>query len=193
MHLNPRRPRRLPAAALCLLTLLLGPATALAQQQTGQPNAVQAQPDPRQPPAAQPIDPARAAAREAQDKALEQAKDKPEEAKPKPPAKPANANAPRNRTMQFSLPPLVAISEVPRGKAVMIQGRVLSPQPTTFVLNDGNSSMVINLGPAWRDLSKVQSGDRVGVIGQMDPYGSPLFRATSIMLDNGRIVVIPNG
>ena len=68
---------------------------------------------------------------------------------------------------------------------------VLSPQATTFVLNDGNSSHVIVIGPTWRDLTKVKSGDRVRVIGQMDPYGTPVFRAGSILLENNRIVVVP--
>src|SRR3546814_20780175 len=86
---------------------------------------------------------------------------------PRPKTGSGSATAPRNRTMQFSLPPLVAISEVPRGKAVMIQGQVLSPQPTTFVLHDGNSSMVVTLGTDWRQLSKVRAGDRIGLIGQM--------------------------
>lgn len=109
------------------------------------------------------------------------------------PKKPAarNSTTPRNQTMAFTLPDLVPISEVPRGKAVMIQGVVLSPQATTFVLNDGNSSQVINLGPSWRELSQVKAGDRVRVIGQLDPYGAPVFRAGSIMLENNRIVVVP--
>ena len=93
--------------------------------------------------------------------------------------------------MAFDVPPLVPISEIPRGKAVTIQGTVLSPQATTFVLNDGNSSQVIVIGPAWRDLTKVKAGDRVRVIGQLDPYGTPVFRAGSILLENNRIVVVP--
>ena len=114
--------------------------------------------------------------------------------KPKAAPKPAAKNAtapPRNQTMAFTLPDLVPIAEIPRGKAVMIQGVVLSPQASTFVLNDGNSSQVIHLGSTWRDLSKVKAGDRIRVIGQMDPYGTPVFRAGSIMLENNRIVVVP--
>lgn len=107
------------------------------------------------------------------------------------PAKPKGTPAPRNQTMAFTLPDLVPIAEIPRGKAVMIQGVVLSPQATTFVLNDGIASQVINLGPSWRDLTKVKSGDRVRVIGQMDPYGSPVFRAGSILLENNRVIVVP--
>lgn len=177
------------AAAPLIAALLSGPAIAQ-QAPADQQKAVQSQPDPHVPPPAQPIDPGKAAARDMQDKALEQMKKQAEPPKPKTGS--GSATTPRNRTIQFSLPPLVAISEVPRGKAVMIQGQVLSPQPTTFVLNDGNSSMVINLGADWRQLSKVKAGDRIGVIGQMDPYGSPLFRATGIVLDTGRIIVIPN-
>ncbi len=112
-------------------------------------------------------------------------------AAPKPAAK--NPNAPRNQTMAFTLPDLVPIAEIPRGKAVMLQGVVLSPQATTFVLNDGNASQVINLGPSWRELTKVKAGDRVRVIGQMDPYGSSVFRAGSVVLENNKIVVVPNG
>lgn len=116
---------------------------------------------------------------------------KPAEQKPAPKPAPKNPNAPRNRTMNIELPPMVAIAEVPRGKPVMIQGVVLSPQPTTFVLNDGNSSLVINLGPTWQALTQVKAGDRVRVIGQMDPYGTPVFRAGSVMLENNRLVVVP--
>lgn len=93
--------------------------------------------------------------------------------------------------MQFDLPPLVAIAEIPLGQVVAIQGQVKSPQPTTFVLNDGNASQVIHLGPSWRDLTGVKAGDRIRVIGQMDPYGSAVFRAGSIMLEDNRIVVVP--
>lgn len=128
------------------------------------------------------------------------AEQKPAEQKPaeqKEPAKksapPKNANAPRNRTMQFELPPLVPIAEIPRGKPVMIQGIVLSPQPTTFVLNDGNASLVINLGSTWQALTNVKAGDRVRVVGQMDPYGASVFRAGSIMLENNRLIVVPTG
>jgi hypothetical protein len=111
-------------------------------------------------------------------------------AAPKPAAKSSTA-PPRNQTMAFTLPDLVPIAEIPRGKSVMIQGVVLSPQASTFVLNDGNSSQVITIGPTWRDLTKVKSGDRVRVIGQMDPYGTPVFRAGSLLLENNRIVVVP--
>jgi hypothetical protein len=192
MHLSVSLFRRITAGILLLAVpaLLAGPAGAQ-QTPADEQKAVQSQPDPHTPPPAQPIDPGKAAAREMQDKAAEQQKKQNEPAKPKRNGSGAAA-APRNRTMQFSLPPLVAVSEVPRGKAVMIQGQVLSPQPTTFVLNDGNASMVVNLGADWRQLSNVRAGDRVGVIGQMDPYGAPLFRATGIVLDNGRIIVIPN-
>jgi len=107
------------------------------------------------------------------------------------PAKPKANAPPRNQTMSFTLPDLVPIAEIPRGRAVMIQGVVLSPQATTFVLNDGIASQVINLGPSWRDLTKVKSGDRVRVIGQMDPYGTPVFRAGSILLENNRVIVVP--
>lgn len=113
-------------------------------------------------------------------------------AAPKPAAKSGTA-APRNQTMAFTLPDLVPIAEIPRGKAVMLQGVVLSPQATTFVLNDGNASQVISLGSSWRDLTKVKAGDRVRVIGQMDPYGAPVFRAGSVVLENNKIVVVPNG
>ncbi|MFC3678195.1 hypothetical protein [Ferrovibrio xuzhouensis] len=190
MHLNLSAFCRHTAAAALLAPVLLSGLAVAQQAPADQQKAVQSQPDPHVPPPAQPIDPGKAAARDMQDKALDQMKKQAEPPKPKTGS--GSAAAPRNRTMQFSLPPLVAISEVPRGKAVMIQGQVLSPQPTTFVLNDGNSSMVINLGTDWRQLSKVRAGDRVGVIGQMDPYGSPLFRATGIVLDTGRIIVIPN-
>jgi hypothetical protein len=113
----------------------------------------------------------------------------------KKPAARSNSSSTRGttRSMAFDLPPLVPIAEIPRGKAVTIQGVVLSPQATTFVLNDGNSSQVIVIGPTWRDLTKVKAGDRVRVIGQMDPYGTPVFRAGSILLENNRIVVVPAG
>jgi len=109
------------------------------------------------------------------------------------PAKPKGTAAPRNQTMSFTLPDLVPISEIPRGKAVMLQGVVLSPQATTFVLNDGKASQVINLGPSWRDLTKVKAGDRVRVIGQLDPYGAAVFRAGSVLLENNRVIVVPPG
>ena len=69
---------------------------------------------------------------------------------------------------------------------------LLSPQQRTFVLNDGNSSIVIQLGPSWRDLTKLAPGARVRVLGQMDPYGSPVSRAGSVVLDDGRVIVVPN-
>jgi len=111
----------------------------------------------------------------------------------KPAARSNSSTRGTTRSMAFDLPPLVPIAEIPRGKAVTIQGVVLSPQATTFVLNDGNSSQVIVIGPTWRDLTKVKAGDRVRVIGQMDPYGTPVFRAGSILLENNRIVVVPAG
>ena len=153
---------------------------------------LQAQQQPAVPPAAQkPAEQKPSDQKPADQKSSEQ-KPAEQKAAPKPPA-PKNPNAPRNRTMSFELPPLVAISEMPSGKPVMIQGIVLSPQPTTFVLNDGNSSLVINLGPSWQALTKVKAGDRVRVIGQMDPYGASVFRAGSIMLENNRLIVVPTG
>jgi len=113
-----------------------------------------------------------------------------DEKKPAPAPK-RNSQGGTTRSMTFNVPPLVPISEIPRGKAVTIQGTVLSPQATTFVLNDGNSSQVIVIGPAWRDLTKVKAGDRVRAIGQMDPYGASVFRAGSLLLENNRIVVVP--
>lgn len=109
----------------------------------------------------------------------------------KPAAKKETTPRGTTRSMAFEVPPLVPIAEIPRGKAVTIQGVVLSPQATTFVLNDGNASQVITIGPTWRDLTKVKPGDRVRVIGQMDPYGTPVFRAGSVLLENNRIVVVP--
>lgn len=171
------------------LPLLLAAMMAFAggSLQAQQPPAAQGDPRAQQP-AAQPIVPP-AAQQPAEQKPAEQkpAEQKPAEKKPAP----KNPNAPRNRTMNIELPPQVAISEVPRGKPVMIQGIVLSPQPTTFVLNDGNSSLVINLGPTWQALTQVKAGDRVRVIGQMDPYGASVFRAGSVMLENNRLIVVP--
>ena len=157
-------------------------ATALALTAGG----LQAQPaTPAQP---QPAPPA------TEQKTPEQKPEQKPDQKPAPkPAPKKNPDAPRNRTMNIELPPMVAIAEVPRGKPVMIQGIVLSPQPTTFVLNDGNSSLVINLGTTWQALTQVKAGDRVRVIGQMDPYGASVFRAGSVMLENNRLVVIPTG
>jgi hypothetical protein len=160
------------------------PATqAPATQTQAAPPAAQPQMQGTTPPTPTTTDPRAAAEPEAQSI---------KKAAPKP--APKNANAPpRNQTMAFTLPDLVPIAEIPRGKAVMLQGVVLSPQATTFVLNDGNASQVISLGPSWRDLTKVKAGDRVRVIGQMDPYGAPVFRAGSVVLENNRIVVVPNG
>jgi hypothetical protein len=172
MYLNP---------LLALGAALLIAAPVLAQQQAP---AMPSQADPRaaQPPS-QPIVPQAPGAQQPQ-------AEQKDEKKP--------AQAPRNnstrgttRSMAFEVPPLVPISEIPRGKAVTIQGVVLSPQATTFVLNDGNSGQVVVIGPTWRDLTKVKAGDRVRVIGQMDPYGTPVFRAGSILLENNRIVVVP--
>lgn len=111
----------------------------------------------------------------------------------KPAAKSSSNPRGTTRSMAFEVPGLVPIAEIPRGRAVTIQGVVLSPQATTFVLNDGNASQVITIGPTWRDLTRVKAGDRVRVIGQMDPYGTPVFRAGSILLENNRIVVVPPG
>jgi len=89
------------------------------------------------------------------------------------------------------LPPPTAISEIPRGKAVLLAGTVMSPQPRTFVLNDGNASIVVHLGPTWRELTRLAAGDNVRVIGQMDPYGTPVFRAGSLVLDDNRVILVP--
>lgn len=166
--------------ALLAAAALIAATGTLQAQQTSPQTQQPAQADPRaQQPDAKPIAPPQG--------------EKPEQKPPaaQKPAAPKNANAPRNRTMQFELPPLVPIAEIPRGKAVMLQGVVLSPQPTTFVLNDGNSSLVINLGPTWQALTKVKAGDRVRVVGQMDPYGASVFRAGSVMLENNRLIVVP--
>ncbi|WP_298721334.1 hypothetical protein [uncultured Ferrovibrio sp.] len=181
MHLI--RPSALLIAG-CLLAAVPVAAQQPAQQQPQQQTQQQTQQQPQpQAPLAQP------------DPQAQQPESKPIAPQAQPQQKPApkrDANAPRNRTMQFDLPPLVPIAEIPRGKAVMIQGIVHSPQPTTFVLNDGNASMVINLGATWQELTKVKAGDRVRVIGQMDPYGASVFRAGSIVLENNRIIVVPN-
>lgn len=165
---------------LCAAVLVAQPVTA----QTAAPAPAPAQ-------AAPPAQPQAAPTQAAPAQAAPAAPAQPQAAPARPPAKRDGAAAPTNRTMAFDLPPLVAIAEIPRGRAVTIQGVVLSPQATTFVLNDGNASQVINIGPTWRDLSKVKAGDRIRVIGQMDPYGTPVFRAGSIMLENNRIVVVP--
>lgn len=153
--------------------------------------ATPGQADPRaQQPQSQPIVPQAGAQ---QPSPAQPQAEKKEEKKPAPAAK--NSSNPRGttRSMAFEVPPLVPIAEIPRGKAVTIQGTVLSPQATTFVLNDGNSSQVVVIGPTWRDLTKVKAGDRVRVIGQLDPYGASVFRAGSILLENNRIVVVPAG
>lgn len=173
------------ATLLLGIALLAGPAieSAWAQQQPAQQPAQSpgAQTTPQAP---QVTDPRATAEPENQPI-------KPPATQQQQPAKPKGNAPPRNQTMSFTLPDLVPISEIPRGKAVMIQGTVLSPQATTFVLNDGKASQVINLGPSWRDLTKVKAGDRVRVIGQMDPYGSQVFRAGSILLENNRVIVVP--
>ncbi len=92
----------------------------------------------------------------------------------------------------IGLPTPTPIAEIARGKTVLLAGILLSPQARTFVLNDGNASLVINLGPSWQELSGLKAGDRVRVLGQLDPYGSSVFRAGSVVLDNGRIIVVPN-
>ncbi|MFN3400241.1 MAG: hypothetical protein ACK4Z4_07875 [Ferrovibrio sp.] len=169
--------------------LVLGAALLIAAPAVAQQQAMPSQADPRaaQPPS-QPIVP--------QAPGAQQPAAQPPQAEQKDEKKPAQAprsNSTRGttRSMAFEVPPLVPISEIPRGKAVTIQGVVLSPQATTFVLNDGNSGQVVVIGPTWRDLTKVKAGDRVRVIGQMDPYGTPVFRAGSILLENNRIVVVP--
>jgi biotin carboxyl carrier protein len=177
-------------SALGAALLIAVPVTA--QQQAPAPSAqppTSSQADPRaQQPQSQPIVPP------AQQPGAQQPQAQTEKKDEKKPA-PKSSSSPRGttRSMAFDVPPLVPIAEIPRGKAVTIQGTVLSPQATTFVLNDGNSSQVIVIGPAWRDLTKVKAGDRVRVIGQMDPYGTPVFRAGSLLLENNRIVVVPAG
>ena len=98
----------------------------------------------------------------------------------------------RNAAPQtVDLPPPTRIAEIPRNTVVLIAGVVQAPERTTFVLNDGNASLVINLGPTWRDLTGIKTGDRVRVVGQLDPYGTQVFRAGSVILDNGRTFVVP--
>lgn len=109
---------------------------------------------------------------------------------PAPAARQAPAR--RNQPAQIGLPAPTPIAEIPRGKTVLLAGTLMSPQQRTFVLNDGNSSIVIQLGPSWRDLTRLSPGARVRVLGQMDPYGTPTFRAGSIILDDGRVIVVPN-
>ncbi|QDO98530.1 hypothetical protein FNB15_15120 [Ferrovibrio terrae] len=180
MHLKP---------LLILGAAILIAAPALAQQPAPvTPPATPSQADPRaaQPPS-QPIVPQ--PSQPAQPGQPQQTEKKDE--KKAPSGTQQNNQRGTTRSMAFEVPPLVPISEIPRGKAVTIQGVVLSPQATTFVLNDGNSSQVIVIGPTWRDLTKVKAGDRVRAIGQMDPYGTPVFRAGSLLLENNRIVVVP--
>lgn len=178
--------------SLALGLALLIAAPALAQQQApASPPPTPSMADPRaQQPQSQPIVP-QAQQPGVPQQGQPQAEKKDEKKDEKKPAPKSNSTRGTTRSMAFDVPPLVPISEIPRGKAVTIQGTVLSPQATTFVLNDGNSSQVIVIGPAWRDLTKVKAGDRVRVIGQLDPYGTPVFRAGSILLENNRIVVVP--
>ncbi len=173
---------------LALTAALLIAAPALAQQ----PPATPSQADPRaaQPPS-QPIVPQAQQPAAPQQPGQPQQTDKKDEKKA-PSSTQQNNQRGTTRSMAFEVPPLVPIAEIPRGKAVTIQGVVLSPQATTFVLNDGNSSQVVVIGPTWRDLTKVKAGDRVRAIGQMDPYGTPVFRAGSLLLENNRIVVVPS-
>lgn len=186
MHLNP---------LLVLGAALLIVAPALAQQPApATPPATPSQADPRaaQPPS-QPIVPqAQQPATPQQPGQPQQGQTEKKDEKKAPSSTQQNNQRGTTRSMAFEVPPLVPISEIPRGKAVTIQGVVLSPQATTFVLNDGNSSQVIVIGPTWRDLTKVKAGDRVRAIGQMDPYGTPVFRAGSLLLENNRIVVVPS-
>lgn len=114
-----------------------------------------------------------------------------------PPSAPAAPTAPAQprasrQPAQIGLPTPTRIAEIPRGQVVLIAGVVSSAQPTTFVLNDGNASIVVHLGATWQELTRARNGDRIRVLGQMDPYGTPVFRAGSIVLDNGRIIVVPN-
>lgn len=175
----------LKSPLLALSAALLIAAPVFAQQQVTPP-ATPSQADPRaaQPPS-QPIVPQPQQPQQGQPQA--EKKDE----KKAPSNTQQNNQRGTTRSMAFEVPPLVPIAEIPRGKAVTIQGVVLSPQATTFVLNDGNSGQVVVIGPTWRDLTKVKAGDRVRVIGQMDPYGTPVFRAGSILLENNRIVVVP--
>jgi len=180
---------------LALGAALLIAAPALAQQTApaaSPPTPSQADPRALAQPKSQPIvPPAQQPGAQQQGQAPQAEQPPKEEPAKKPPPKKESPTRGTTRSMAFDVPPLVPISEIPRGKAVTIQGVVLSPQATTFVLNDGNSSQVIVIGPTWRDLTKVKSGDRVRVIGQLDPYGTSVFRAGSILLENNRIVVVP--
>ncbi|MEL3891079.1 hypothetical protein V6B08_12440 [Ferrovibrio sp. MS7] len=91
----------------------------------------------------------------------------------------------------IGLPNPTPIAEIPRGQTVLLAGVLSAPQPRTFVLNDGNASIVVNLGPSWQELTRLKAGDRIRVVGQLDPYGASVFRAGSIVLDNGRVIVVP--
>ncbi len=168
--------------------LLIAASPVLAQQPAPAAPAAPAMPGQADPRAAQP--PSQPIVPQAQQPQAQQPQAEQKDEKKPAPRNNSNTRG-TTRSMAFDLPPLVPIAEIPRGKAVTIQGVVLSPQATTFVLNDGNSSQVIVIGPTWRDLTKVKAGDRVRVIGQMDPYGTPVFRAGSILLENNRIVVVP--
>ncbi len=172
MHLTHLNPGRL-ACALILLVSSATSITAWAQQAPAQQApANQALPETAAPPPAAP--PASTAT-------------------PAPPQQqPRAAPARRNQPAQIGLPAPTPISEIPRGQTVLLAGTVLSPQQRTFVLNDGNSSIVVQLGPSWRDLTKLAPGARVRVLGQMDFYGTSTFRAGSIILDDGRVIVVPN-
>lgn len=186
----------LPAAAVAQQQQPVQPpaATRPAQPQTAPQQPTTQQPAAQQPAAQQPAPQPQAAQPDPKANQPETQPIVPQAKKPTPPAqRPTSqrSTAPRRQTMQFDLPPLVPIAEIPLGQVVAIQGQVKSPQPTTFVLNDGNASQVIHLGPSWRDLTGVKAGDRIRVIGQMDPYGSAVFRAGSIMLEDNRIVVVP--
>jgi len=114
---------------------------------------------------------------------------------PAQPSAPAPAPAQQQRRAApatIGLPSPTPIAEIPRGQVVLLAGVLSSPQLRTFVLNDGNASIVVNLGPSWQDLTKLKAGDRLRVLGQLDPYGTPVFRAGSVVLDNGRVIVVPN-
>lgn len=91
----------------------------------------------------------------------------------------------------IGLPNPTPIAEIPRGQTVLLAGVLSAPQQRTFVLNDGNASIVVNLGPSWQELTRLKAGDRIRVVGQLDPYGASVFRAGSIVLDNGRVIVVP--
>ena len=164
MYLSERGHLTKPGRLICALLLLASPAAWAQQAPANQAPANQALPETAKPPAAAPAQ--------------------------QPAPRPAPAR--RNQPAQIGLPAPTPIAEIPRNKTVLLAGTLLSPQQRTFVLNDGNSSIVIQLGPSWRDLTKLAPGARVRVLGQMDPYGSPVFRAGSVVLDDGRVIVVPN-